>query len=279
MTGTKLNNTMTTDLFILVSATTTGRNRVDLKVVKALERIDDSNSKSSLIPADKRSLSGGKKSRKDGTLPMSGIDNHKGDNIIHDFKESTNAISSEILKEIGSNLDDWVDELGRESAAAQNLKLPITSAEKLKIKAPGHDSPDKFNDYLYLLIRTSTADDVLGLTIEPIGFIRVGNRSLFLVKPQKINDSRNSIGQGTSSQLVQVDPCFCALDFYCRIRRSGFGHFLFKQALNIHSTKANKVAFDRPTTSMISFLSKHFKLNNPIEQPNHFVIFDTFFDT
>ena len=245
------------DLYILVSATTIGRGRVDLKVVRALERIGGDNVRKELD---------GVRSQIDG-IPMSGIDGHKGKKLIHDFKESTDAISERILQEIGRKLDRWVDELGRESAAAQNLKLPITTAEKLKQKAPGHDSPEKFNDYLYLLLRATTCP-VIGLTVEPIGFIRVGDRSLFLVKPDT---------NGGTGGLVQVDPCFCALDFYCRIRRSGFGHFLFKQALNVHGKAAEKVAFDRPTASMISFLSKHFNLINPIEQPNHFVIFEKFF--
>lgn len=245
------------DLYILVSATTIGRGRVDLKVVRALERIGGG---SVWKEVD------GVRSEIEG-IPVSEMDGKKEKKGSHDVKESRDAISDRILQEIRGNVDRWVDEIGRESADAQNLKLPITTAEKLKQKAPGHDSPDKFNDYLYLLLKTATSP-LLGSTLQPIGFIRVGDRSLFLVKPDT---------SGGTGRLVHVDPCFCALDFYCRIRRSGFGLFLFKQALNLHGKTAEKVAFDRPTASMISFLSKHFNLTNPIEQPNHFVIFEKFF--
>lgn len=41
--------------------------------------------------------------------------------------------------------------------------------------------------------------------------------------------------------------------------------------------KPQSLAYDRPSESMISFLRKHYALDKPLWQHNHFVIFDGIF--
>ena len=42
--------------------------------------------------------------------------------------------------------------------------------------------------------------------------------------------------------------------------------------------EATKCAFDKPTPQLLSFLARHFQLENPIWQPTAFVVFPAFFD-
>ena len=53
--------------------------------------------------------------------------------------------------------------------------------------------------------------------------------------------------------------------------------FVDTKVIQNEMINVNQIAFDRPTDAMLSFLKKHFNLNNPIKQHNHFVIFDKFF--
>lgn len=152
----------------------------------------------------------------------------------------------------------WIDELGIESAEAQQLKQPITTSETLRNGGLKPASPVKYNDTLYLLITEEP-----GGIINPVAFLRIGKRCLYF---------------DHDGQLEQVRDVLCALDFYSRIQRRGIGYLLLSSALKEFAVDAYQLAFDRPTSAMLLFLSKHFGLTNPIEQHNHFVIFAGFFE-
>lgn len=92
--------------------------------------------------------------------------------------------------------------------------------------------------------------------------MRLGRRNLFFAK---------------NNELTCVNDCLAALDFYIIEQRKGYGFILFSEILNINGTTAVKCAYDRPSQSMLSFLSKNFALPKPIVQHNHYVIFDGFF--
>ncbi|RWS31490.1 hypothetical protein B4U80_04255 [Leptotrombidium deliense] len=147
-------------------------------------------------------------------------------------------------------LEQTINQLGVESAKAQNLKAPITSFQRL-LNGSFPNSPTKYSDCIYLLLTCDSNED-----FSVLGFIKTGNRSLYLQRDVMLH-------------LVA--------DFYVRERRKGFGFLLFSQMLKFENVKAKNCAIDRPTPCMLSFLKKHFSLENPLPQHNRYVIFDGFF--
>ena len=166
----------------------------------------------------------------------------------------------DVSDSVNRHFIEWIDTLGQESAAAQNLKQPITCWEKMRPDGPKAYSPVKIVDWIYLIVEKTAGDETV---FEPNAFLRFGSRSLFLEKEGK---------------LVKREFTFCALDFYCRLQRQGLGLLLFSEALRHHRIAACRVAFDRPTAAMVRFLQKHFSLGDPLVQHNRFVIFSQFFD-
>lgn len=193
---------------------------------------------------------------------------------------SRNSYKNQLFEVIKSKLESWVDELGSHSAQAQGLKESITSYSKFIRGSFRPHSPHKNADSIYFLIRLTTIN---GIT-DPValGFVRIGCRNLFFEN------------QG---QLVNVPQCISILgrylmyfstksrklivlalsDFYLSQQRQGFGYLLLSHVLSEKSICIDQCAFDRPTSAMLSFLSKHFNLKRPREQHNRFVIFDEFF--
>ncbi|XP_074605159.1 alpha-tubulin N-acetyltransferase-like [Brevipalpus obovatus] len=177
--------------------------------------------------------------------------------------DSMGSFGSSLLQSIRSKLPQWIDDLGIGSANAQNLKEPITSYSKFIRGSFRPYSPNKHSDSIFFLVKLTSK---IGDLIDPLalGFVRVGKRNLFLEN------------QG---QLINIPECFSILDFYLTQQRQGFGYLLISNALKNQSISINRCAFDRPTQAMISFLSKHFNLNEPQRQHNHFVIYKQFFET
>jgi len=58
----------------------------------------------------------------------------------------------------------------------------------------------------------------------------------------------------------------CVLDFYvsANVQRGGFGRKIFDRMLQGEKLKPNKLAYDRPSKLLISFLRKHFNLRSYI---------------
>ncbi|CAG2177988.1 unnamed protein product, partial [Oppiella nova] len=151
-----------------------------------------------------------------------------------------------------SQLSEWIDTLGEESAKAQLLKQSITSYNKL--------IDERNDDKIYLLLKV----DQNVSNCSAVGFVRLGARNLWF------SDKSNT-------NLTQFQNCFCILDFYIRDQRQGLGFVLISSVMRSVSTSAAQFAYDRPTEAMLAFLRKHFGLRQALPQHNHFVIFDDFF--
>jgi len=140
-------------------------------------------------------------------------------------------------------LREAVDALGAASGVAQELKGPLTTAAKL-VEAPGQR--------LYLLHERGSV----------AGLVKVGEKHLYYWRR----------GGGT----VELDPV-CVLDFYVSAQRAGRGRALFDAMARAERRDAKSLAYDRPSPKMLPFLKRHFGLADYVEQPNNFVIYDSFF--
>eukprot|EP00795_Rhopilema_esculentum_P010647 gene10647-19389_t len=170
------------------------------------------------------------------------------DSRINPFKHTH--VKEKGIEVLKKNLEHVIDKMGNSSSRAQGLKTTITTHGK--ISASDH--------HLYLL-KDSTSNGGKGAVV---GLLKVGKKRLFVV------DYHN--------QQLEVNP-LCVLDFYVHEhrQRSGFGLRLFKFMLEREDVKPQFLAYDRPSSKFISFLKKHFDLQNALSQMNKFVVFDLFF--
>ena len=200
-----------------------------------------------------------------GRLQWRGIggDPHRGEWTLAPEGACT-TVGDSLTRAVKDSFVEWIDTLGQESAKAQGLKQAITCKDRLRPDGgKAARSPQNTIDWLYLLVSsTGQSSAAEAAALEPVAFLRIGQRALFLE-----NEGR----------LVKRDPTLCALDFYSRVQRRGLGLFLLSQALQEHAITAQRLAFDRPTQAMVSFLQKHFCLQQPLPQHNRFVIFSDFF--
>lgn len=141
-----------------------------------------------------------------------------------------------------------LDDLGNNSARAQGLPHPITSASRLKMA-----SVDT-RVYIY------TCDG------DPLGILKCGTKRLY-VRTRDLD-------------LREIEP-LCVLDFYVSKthQRQGVGKQLFEYMLNHVNTHPSCLAYDRPSTKLLSFLNRHYQLNNFVPQNNNFVVFDDYWNT
>lgn len=189
-------------------------------------------------------------------VSVRGVDNF---GIVSGEEQNVDRIDKK--KRVLCQIPNWIDKLGDESAKAQNLRNPITSFEKF--------SKSQCGDQIYLLIKHNLSEknnsETQGMdqpVFEPVGLIRIGVRNLYF---------------DYNGHLKNVKNCPCVLDFYIRHRRKGLGFHLFYSVCNYNHYEPSQFAFDRPTSSMLSFLKRHFRLDKSYKQHNHFVIFDEFF--
>lgn len=72
----------------------------------------------------------------------------------------------------------------------------------------------------------------------------------------------------------------CVLDFYVseKVQRGGFGKLLFDAMLEYEKQSPAKLAYDRPSSKLIGFMSKHFGLKSYVSQNNNYVVFDEYFN-
>ncbi len=143
-------------------------------------------------------------------------------------------------------LRQLIDALGEASARAQRLPSVITTYDKLRTSG---------NQRLYLVAR-----DGLGL-----GLLKMGVKKLFV---------RTETGR-----TVEMDP-LCCLDFYVHEsqQRRGMGKRVFEYMLRNEAVEPRKLAYDRPSPKLIGFMAKHYRLSSFVSQPNHYVVFDQYFD-
>ncbi|KAG7281758.1 hypothetical protein CRUP_028072, partial [Coryphaenoides rupestris] len=149
-----------------------------------------------------------------------------------------------------SKIASVIDELGKASSMAQQLPAPITSALKLQS-----------NPHCLYLIKEEASNGGHG---AGVGFLKVGYKKLFLL------DQRGA--------HVEAEP-LCVLDFYIAesLQRHGYGLELFDFMLQHKQVEPSLLAYDRPSAKFLSFLAKHYCLNQSVPQVNNFVVFDGFF--
>ncbi|KAJ3235336.1 Alpha-tubulin N-acetyltransferase 1 [Chytriomyces hyalinus] len=95
---------------------------------------------------------------------------------------------------------------------------------------------------------------------QVVGLLKIGVKNLFV-----------SDEYGRQIQISLL----CVLDFYIHdlVQRCGYGKRLFEYMLETEQTTAAKLAYDRPSPRMMSFLKKHYTLHDFISQANNFIIF------
>jgi alpha-tubulin N-acetyltransferase 1 len=97
-----------------------------------------------------------------------------------------------------------------------------------------------------------------------IGILKTGVKKLF------IRDRTGSINE--------IQPR-CVLDFYVseNVQRGGHGKALFERMLQVEKSQPRKLAYDRPSVKLKSFLSKHYNLRNYVKQNNNYIVFEDYF--
>ena len=71
----------------------------------------------------------------------------------------------------------------------------------------------------------------------------------------------------------------CVLDFYVdhKVQRGGYGKTLFEAMLEHERQVPAKLAYDRPSPKLISFMAKHYGLKSYVPQNNNYVVFDEYY--
>jgi alpha-tubulin N-acetyltransferase 1 len=152
--------------------------------------------------------------------------------------------------ELQRMISNVLDKMGIASGIAQELKSPITSAEKLM----------RSDHILYLMTeQTSPGHFVV------VGLLKMGWKKLYLF---------NKKGSRTEAMV------YCLLDFYIHEtrQRHGYGIKLMDYMLKDNQIEARQLAVDQPTNKLLQFLWKYFNLSKLVNQGNNFVIFEEFFE-
>lgn len=99
-----------------------------------------------------------------------------------------------------------------------------------------------------------------------VGLLKVGHKKLFLRDP--------------NNELKELTP-LCILDFYVYEpqQRQGIGKELFDAMLSHEGVSVSQLAHDRPSPRLMSFLARHFNLDNHQLHENGFVVFPQFWST
>lgn len=139
-----------------------------------------------------------------------------------------------------------VDEIGVLSSRAQELKSVITTFTSFMNNS----------DQKIFIHATGTRVN---------GFLKTGYKNLFVVDP--------------NSLVKEIKP-LCVLDFYVHEsqQRNGLGKLLFQTMLSEEKIEPSKIAYDRPSSKLIAFLSKHYDLVRYTPQNNNFVVFHEYFN-
>ncbi|KAB0796250.1 hypothetical protein PPYR_10311 [Photinus pyralis] len=154
------------------------------------------------------------------------------------------------LTNVVAKVAEVVNAMGDASAAAQGLSNPITTAERLR----------KADQTVYLLLDREAKGGKGVVT----GMLKTGKKSLYVFD--------------RDGQHHHVSPP-CVLDFYVHEsrQRTGLGKQLFEHMLKKESVEPAKLAIDRPSEKLLSFMTKHYGLEAPMRQMNNYVVFDGFF--
>ena len=145
---------------------------------------------------------------------------------------------------IQEKLNTIVDRIGLASSRAQELMTTITTAAKFFTS----------DNRMYFMVKSNCV----------IGMLKVGEKKLFI---------RDDVGA-----MREVAP-LCVLDFYVdeSVQRSGYGKALFERMLDSENIEAFRIAYDRPSSKLLRFLSRHYGLNHYVPQTNNFVVYTVYF--
>lgn len=160
------------------------------------------------------------------------------------------AMGHEKNEDLKNKMKMIIDEMGKASAVAQELKLPVTSADKLAnsdhilYMMTEHDKPEHFS---------------------VVGILKMGWKKLYLYNKE-----------GSRSEAM----VYCLLDFYIHEskQRKGYGKRLIECMLQDINLEAKHLAIDKPTKKLLQFMWKHYQLSKLVNQGNNFVIYEEFFD-
>jgi len=143
-----------------------------------------------------------------------------------------------------------IDEMGKASAVAQELKSPVTSAAKLAN-----------SDHVVYMMTEHNAPGHFSV----VGILKMGWKKLYLFDKS-----------GSRSEAM----VYCLLDFYIHEskQRKGYGSRLMNYMLQDIDLEAKHLAIDKPTKKLLQFMWKHYQLSKLVNQGNNFVIYEEFFD-
>lgn len=138
-----------------------------------------------------------------------------------------------------------IDKMGRASTIAQGLPSTITTSSRFFTSS---------DNKIYLKIASN----------KVVGILKTGTRKLFYT---------NEIGR-----MLEITP-LCLLDFYVHesCQRSGYGKELYEFMLKSESTSANKLAIDKPSPKLLSFMRKYYNLSDYVPQNNNYVVYKQYF--
>ncbi|KAL5233707.1 hypothetical protein ACI65C_001117 [Semiaphis heraclei] len=144
-----------------------------------------------------------------------------------------------------------IDEMGKVSAMAQELKSPITSAEMLI----------NSDDILYMMIEHNTSTNFV-----VVGILKMGWKKLCLYN--------KAVGSCKETMV------YCLMDFYVHESRQhkGYGKYLIDYMLQDMHLQAKNLAIENPTKNLLQFMWKHFQLYKLVNQGNYFIVYEDFFD-
>ncbi|KAJ9448602.1 Alpha-tubulin N-acetyltransferase [Diplonema papillatum] len=168
-----------------------------------------------------------------------------GSKTVHVSRWDAGAVAQARRTPGGASVCDLIDAMGTRSAKAQGLPRAITSASLLSA-----------SDHALYLIGDSGA---------VYGLLKVGVKKLFI---------RSVTGYEEMTPL-------CVLDFYvCEShQRTGVGKKLFEHMLRDQGRPPRKLAYDRPSAKLLSFLRKHYRLSDYTPQNNNFVVYHRYFSS
>ena len=172
--------------------------------------------------------------------------NHPGVKYLKPNEHHTCIIDPSDVRRAPRELIDLINKLGNESSRTQGLSHTITTFENF----------ENSENRLYILLDDSD-------TIA-VGFLKVGFKHLFIF---------DEIGG-----QHEITP-LCLLDFFiCNgIQRKGYGKKMYDAMLENEHIEPQMIAIDRPSKLCLSFMRKHFGLENYVPQNNKFVVFNEYF--
>uniref|UniRef100_A0A2S2PQQ5 Alpha-tubulin N-acetyltransferase n=1 Tax=Schizaphis graminum TaxID=13262 RepID=A0A2S2PQQ5_SCHGA len=176
--------------------------------------------------------------------------NHVGQVQVLKIDNTMTAKGYENNYDLKNKLRLIIDEIGKISAVAQKLELPITSANKLI----------NSDHVIYMMTEQNTP-----INFVVVGILKMGWKKLYLYNK---NDTR-------SETMV-----YCLLDFYIHEskQRQGYGKRLIEYMLQDIKLDVKQLVIDTPTTNLLQFMWKNFHLSKLINQGNNVVVYEEFFD-